>query len=294
MTLDNKIQPTATGTQADLSAGVDISKVHGGYFSNLENAKKFCEIGLNPILSNLPREIHYADYGGGEGFLTKEVTRWLTDKGLEVVAFVADANEKYLNLAKIEGLETILCNLENCPLTDLDLITMRAVNHYNPISLQKLILKNVYNALNPDGVLLSQISSGVKENCALRSSIMDIPELGRGVGNYHWTSVQEYQSLLSEAGFIQNEVLGYAPPAHWCPEEQWDRFNQKEEQTIEAGGDLLAIEKLKQRKQAYLKKANSLVEEYIGQYGKELLTIEENNGKYIIHYLYPIIKSRKS
>ncbi|MFA6432211.1 MAG: class I SAM-dependent methyltransferase [Candidatus Paceibacterota bacterium] len=125
------------GTNADVAASVDISKVHGGYFADPKNIAMFVKLGIAPIARNIPKIVKYVDFGGGQGHLTIGVKTYLESMGFSVNAVVADANDKYLSLAKERGLQTKMCNLEDCDLPDLNLVTMRAVLHYNTTDNQK-------------------------------------------------------------------------------------------------------------------------------------------------------------
>jgi len=156
------------GTNADVAAGVDISKVHGGYFADQKHVDEFVKIGIVPIIGNFQKLVRCADFGGGQGHLSKGVKDYLEHAGFKAEVLVADANEKYLNLANESGLDTRLCNLEDCNFSNLDLIIMRAVLHYNIPVNQRRILENIFKSLKPGGYLVHQNSSGNKENCELR------------------------------------------------------------------------------------------------------------------------------
>ncbi|OGC83001.1 MAG: hypothetical protein A2788_00520 [Candidatus Abawacabacteria bacterium RIFCSPHIGHO2_01_FULL_46_8] len=289
-----KFIASSAGSQADLKARVNIAKVHGGYFSNLGAAQSFVNVGIKSIIKKLPRNIKLADYGGGQGFLTKIVADYLTSKKYKVTAFVVDANPEYLAVAKKDGLETHQCNLESCDFKDADLIIMRAVNHYNAIDKQLDILKNARQALKRGGFLVSQISSGSKDNCALRSKIVNLKSLGRAAAgeSYHWTAMPEYSTLLKKAGFKNIAVAGYAPDCQWSPEEQWNRFHKKE--AAAAKGDIKKIAAIDRRRKIFIKEAYAIIDEFIGKYkNDELGIIFNKNGKAIIQYQYPIITSQK-
>ena len=208
---------------------------------------------------------------------------------------VADANESYLEVARQKGLGIKLCNLEDNNFPNLDLVTMRAVLHYNTPPNQKLILKNIFNSLKAGGYLVHQNSSGNKENCELRSALVNIPELGRaGAGNYHWVSEEEYLSLTKEVGFSNTITAGYAKANFWGPDEQWDRFNSEITKKALENNDENTLLEIEMRKKAYLEKAYKLIEEYSNKYRKEYLGIKDaGNNKVIIEYLYPIVVSRK-
>lgn len=292
-----KMIPSSAGSQADLRADVNIAKVYGGYFSSLEVAKAFVDAGIQNIEKELPKYVRYADFGGGQGFLTKVVAEHLASQGHTVDAFVLDSNEKFLDIAQQEGLSVQRCNLESCTFQNADLITMRAVNHYNGIEKQIEILQGARNSLKNGGFLISQISSGSELNCRLRSDIVNLHSLERSTegGNYHWTSVEEYSRILRESGFENNEVIGYAPDCKWSPEEQWDRFHTKELKEATDACDISRIEKIEMLKKRFLKEAYALIGKYADKHDsrQDLGVVFDNDGRAIIHYQYPIIKSQK-
>lgn len=285
----------AIGSKADMAANVDISKVYGGYFANPENARLFCKIGLGNALSQLPRKITYLDFGGGQGLLAEPIKRYLEENGHTVRAVVADGNQAFLEKAATIGLETMLCNLEDARMRDTDLITMRAVLHYNPPDKQRQILKAAYEALKDGGYLVHQVSSGSDANSQLRSAIVNIPELGRaGAGSYHWTSIDETVELHKQAGFSTTEVAGFAPSNSWGPEEQWDRFNTKRLEEAHVKNDIGTISQIEAEKTNYLAKASRVIEDFIRRFGEQETGVEKlANGSYLIHYQYPIIVSKK-
>lgn len=288
--------PSSIGSRADLKADVNIAKVHGGYFSNIEVAQSFVNLGIQSIEKELPKDIKMADYGCGQGFLTKIVAAWLKSQGHNIDAFVIDANPKFLQTAQKEGLQTYQCNLENCDFKNADLLIMRAVNHYNSPEKQLEILKSAFKSLKTGGFLISQISSGSRENCELRSVIVNLKSLGRAAEgeNYHWTSVEEYSDFLKETGFKNISVAGYAPDCHWSPEEQWDRFHEKETKEAEAENKTRKINEINIRKKIFLDEAYSLIRKYVKKFGEETLGIYySENDIANIKYKYPIIKSQK-
>ena len=285
----------AIGSQADMAANVDISKVHGGYFASQENIRVFDELGIGRIVEHLPHEMFYVDFGGGQGLLAGPTRQYLEKKGHVVEAIVADGNQMYLNKAGSLGLETVLCNLEDFEKTDVDLITMRAVLHYNPPEKQLLILESARRALNEDGYLVHQVSSGSDANSELRSAVVNIPELGRsGAGRYHWTSINETMELHKQAGFSTTELVGFAPPNSWGPEEQWERFNGERLKKAIASNDTDMISSIEADHRTYLKRANLIIEDFFRRFGEKETGIERlANGSYIIHYQYPILLSKK-
>ncbi len=224
----NKPQ-ASIGTSADMKAGVQISKVHGGYFSNEKNAEAFCKIGIDKILPNLPKKLILVDFGGGEGFLTKYVKNYLIARGYKVDASVLDANTQYLEIAKSVGLSIIQSSIQDSKIKNVDLGIARAVVHYNSKEKQQELFNKIFESLKEGGYFVHQLSSGSEENCKLRSDIVNIKSLGRAVAGfkYKWLSEKDCLSRMKKAGFKENFVVGYAPTNSWGPQEQWDRFNKK-------------------------------------------------------------------
>ncbi len=283
------------GTNADKMARVDISKVYKGYFSDPKNIARFIELGIQPIFNHFPMEMTYVDFGGGQGHLAVGVKKYLENSGRKIRTVVVDANEDYLKDSEEKGLEIQLCNLEEVSFSNLDLVTMRAVLHYNAPKDQRLILKNILNSLKTNGHLVHQNSSGNKENCDLRSAISNIPELGRaGSGNYHWICEDDYFQILKEVGFKEITHVGYTKSNEWSPEEQWDRFNSDIVQKVLKNNNQNDLNKIEDRKSIYLQKAYGLIDEYSNKYGKEYLgIIDTGEGRVLIRYSYPIIISKK-
>jgi hypothetical protein len=124
---------------------------------------------------------------------------------------------------------------------------------------------------------------------------VDISELGRaGAGSYHWTSIDETLRLHRRAGFTTTELVGFAPPLSWGPEDQWDRFNGSLFEDVKAKGDKRSIERMEGARNKFLEKARLLIESYEKDFSREETGIErKRNGSYLIHYQYPIIISRK-
>jgi len=290
-----KTQPV--GIRADLEAKVDISKVHGGYFSSEENARQFIKAGITPIKKKLPQSVRYVDFGGGQGFLASAVRDYLLSHGKDVATTVADANNRFLDQTKALRISTLFCNLaEGFPLSELDLITMRAVNHYNDISMQLKILKNGYRCLKKGGYVVSQISTGNEGNCRLRSDIVNLDSLGRVMSSekYYWTTEAEYVDMLKQAGFTKIIHAGYAPPCSWTPEEQWERFNGAKTTEALNKKDKKILREIESQKLKFLKDANDLIQDYITSYSEVKKDIEKkSDGSNVIRYSYAIIIANK-
>lgn len=242
-------------TEADIRANVDMSKVADGYFSSLENINHLITTAIEPILNKLPQKISYADFGGGNGIMAKAITNYLTSKNFFVDTLVLDANKQYLQEAKKRGLKTNYGTISAFNSEKFDLITMRSVNHYNPIDIQKEMFINVKKSLEKNGLFISQILSASSACCQVVSKILNLPELGRvsDSSKIHITSKNEYKNLLLKSGFNSVNHLGEAHSYFWNPEVSWKRFNP----TIV--GNESEKNLFNQRHEAYLDKANKLI-----------------------------------
>lgn len=285
-----KIKASA-GTTADIKAGVQISEVHGGYFSNEKNAEAFCKIGIKPIISKLPTKIKLVDMGGGDGLLTKYVEKYLTKNGFKVDAYVLDANKYYLDKAKSRGLRTILSSIQNSNVKNIDLIIARAFIHYNPKNTQQKLMNKIFSSLKKGGFFVHQMSSGSKENCKLRSDIVNLRSLGRAAPSqkYSWITEKECLKMMKLAGFKENVVAGYAPDNSWSPQEIWERANKKRFDEAKEPRVKILLEK---KRIAFLSEANKLIERYVTKYkSKDIKKLDE--ATYLIKYKYPILIGRK-
>ena len=145
---------------------------------------------------------------------------------------------------------------------------MRAVTHYNDFDNQKKILLNAYNSLENGGYLIIQLSSGSKENCKLRSDIVNHPSLERGEngeGKYLWLSIKEFESILKEIGFKKINLAGYATPCSWGPEEQWLRAHENEYKLAKKDKDCNKIALLDKHRTNFLLEANKIIESLLIQ-----------------------------
>ena len=281
----------ATGTRADISAKVNISAVYRGYFSNPKNAQAFCNIGIKPILSKLPKSIKYSDFGGGDGYLGKFVNDYLKKNDKKVNTIIVDGNPKFLKEAKKMGLKTKLANLQDVKVKNFDLITMRAVLHYQNLKEQLKIMKTTYKNLKKCGYLIHQLSTGEKRECDLRTAIVNISSLRKlSEGDYLWITKEQYIKLCKKAGFSEIGFVGDAPPHSWGPEEQWDRFNSAKRAEALAKGNIKEVEKIDKRKKKYFADTQKLLKM---KKFKGAIIEKTQTGSYVVPYEYAIILARK-
>jgi len=286
----------ASGVTADLSAQTSIGLVHGGYFSSLLRAQEFVDLLVRALGDELPKRLRYADFGCGEGFLAKVVTRELQARGFLVETELVDGNPKYLEEAKKTGYACTLTELkEYTAEVPYDLISMRAVHHYNSLEDQELLMVNARRNLTGQGYLVNQLSSGTDVNCRLRTAIINLPSLpyGREANAYHWTSIPEYFLLAAHAGFSNTELVGYAAPNTWTPEELWERVNGVSLKKAEEGADQALQAKILEQKQTYLTEVHAIIERFLKEYDQEHLGVETSGESFLVHYQYPIFVSRK-
>ncbi len=284
------------GTAADLKGGVDIGKMHRGYFSDQKHLNEFITIGLKPIIDHRLKKIKFADFGCGQGQLAFAIKNYLKTIIKNVEAIGIDANPIFLKTAKEQSITSVFGNVAEISLTNLNLATMRAVLHYNDAETQINIIKNIYHSLKNGGTFIHQVSAGTKENCSLRTNIVNLPYLGRGdqEKNYLWTSTEETLELHRTAGFNDTSVVGYASPCFWTIEEQWDRFNAKATEEAKINNNEIKIKSLSERKVIFIEQATLAIKTAIEKDGLEKTGVELlSDGTYRIHYVYPIILCSK-
>jgi SAM-dependent methyltransferase len=266
--------------EADLSAGVDLYEASYGYSESEEKAKFFIAYGIVPIQGDLPRSPHdlvYLDFGGGEGFLAGRVSDHLARAGHSPVTTVLDANTDFLEKAKARGLNTVHCNLEEIIIPGSDLVTMRAVLHYNPKAGQARILKNAFRSLNPGGYLVSHLTTGSDESCALRSELANLPELGRN-GDVCYVSTRAYLTMLGRTGKWESYLTATDNSCPWRLENQWRRFNP---------------DGSSERREAFYREAEKVIQKYVSWYGEEVLGLSRTENGYEIECDMPIVISQR-
>lgn len=275
------------GTQKDLKYQVDMSQVLGGYFGDVTNAQSFIEIGIIPILHQLPQKISIADFGGGQGFLLAIVRDYLVAQGFNVEAYVIDSNPEFLEACEKKNLKVVFSDIRDCTLEGLDLVIMRAVLHYNAVHNQVKILNAIKKSLGSSGKLVAQILTGSEINCQLRKEIIALPSLGEEISNGYYIS-QHFELLeqtLQNIWFYTVEKMGAAPCLRWSLENQWIRFNGPLEDSIsglsEQSADRLKMEKL----QLFKDDANAIIQDYSERYGRDQLNIDFTDN------LNPIIQN---
>ena len=287
-----------TITQSDLSHRVEMSKIHGAYFSDPANAQAFIDIAIAPIEPGFGSTVRHAGFGGGDGYLTKRIGDTLKAAGHEVQSLVIDANARFLGEAEGRGLATLKADLTDVYLADYDLITMRSVNHYNTLAVQQEILDDIFRDLAPGGVLASQNLSGPSGRyCDLCSRLTQFPSLGRVTDQKdvpHMASEPEFSLLMERAGFEHIRVAGYAPEIPVSPALYWARFNAKTQADAEAAGDRAALDALEARRQRYMAETHTLIAEFLKDANRaEAAMIAPTEDSYDVYMTFPIFMGRR-
>jgi SAM-dependent methyltransferase len=285
-------QPSAPGTQRDVAEQTDLAR-EVEFFGSLDHARRFVTLGLEKVSHTWPQRIAYVDFGGGPGVLARVVRDHLRARGHEVDATVADSNPRFLERAQQLGLAVELCNLEECALRDLDLVTMRLVNHYNDPQRQQQILEVAHRALKPEGVLVSQIETGGAGGCRARTAIANLPALNGDLpSGYHWATLPEYLDMLARAGFATSQVMGTSEddlPVDVALDLAWRRFNANRIQRAQARGDAAAVAAAQARRIEFFAQARQIIDTIVAGNGDDPTGIHD--GGRVMHASLPVIVS---
>jgi hypothetical protein len=276
---------TNASVQADIAASVPIGAVFGGYFNTSSAAQAFNEFGVVDILSTTATLVRFADFGGGDGYLTKATKDYIESHGKEAQGIVVDLNPTYLEQAEARGLTTIKASLEEVDTPPLEMAIGRSMLHYNPLAVQQLIVNNIYAQLNPGGIFVHSFSAGDSANCAIRSEIAALPSLGRlkAKGEVHFITEDMYTSMAVKAGFTTTAIKGYAPDNSWLLSEVFTRFNP-----IPPQQDAGYIE----RRKIFMEEGRSLIEGYVHETDVAGVILLDD-GDVRVSYHYPVYVSHK-
>jgi hypothetical protein len=255
-----------------------MSQVLGGYFGDLNIARIFIEVGIRPILGDLPKKIRVADVGGGQGLLVTTVRDYLVDEGFEVEAYVVDSNPDFIKECERKNLKVSLADIRDCPLKDIELVIMRAVLHYNSVAHQYEILQAIKKLLSPSGKLVAQLLTGSTINCNLRKEIISLSSLGEGILNGYYNS-QDFEDLslmLNAIGFHSVSFMGPAPHLRWTLEQQWMRLNGPITSpfvTEEVKNNPAQFERF----QLFKREVKAIINRYVDEFGIDSLNVDFAN-----------------
>lgn len=258
---------SAAGTVRDLREQTDLEREIPFFGSQVE-ARRFVETCLAKALAELPGIVRYVDFGGGQGVLARAMSDALIAAGRQTSATVIDANANYLAGARARGLQVELANIESCTAADVDLATMRLVNHYCGYEQQALMLKRIEQSLLPGGVFVSQIETGSAAICRLQSQIANALSTEHCAG-YHWPTLDEYITLARRAGFDEVCVMGESPPVDASINEAlasaWRRFHGRQLQELASRGGIEEMDRVLAQRAEFFRESHALIAAGWGQ-----------------------------
>jgi hypothetical protein len=274
----SKFVPNSNSVLKDLSRNIDLEKEHP-FFESVRDAELFFAAGVEPYLHLMQKKISFADFGGGQGLLASAICNLLEDRDHLVSPIVVDANQVFLNSAKMKGLRTVLENIEDVRLPLQDIILMRLVNHYNSRNKQMEILKNVYDNLRPEGMFVMQLETGGIHSCKLRNEVSEL------LGNYcpntsnYWVSKDEVLCMLEKIGLAplpsaREEPVFYIDVATLL-RNAWDR-------SLGGGQD-------SEQQSQFNRQAADIIIDHISSDNGEDSGVFEKDGLFYVRSIYPII-----
>ncbi|MDP5134754.1 methyltransferase domain-containing protein [Rheinheimera baltica] len=198
--MEGSFKPRSAGVLKDIDSGIDLENDHP-FFNSHKEADLFVESGIVPYLNALPQSVRYLDFGGGQGLLASKVQKRLGELGFQCEVAVVDGNCNFIAQARNKGISGVLANLEEYQGHDVDLVTMRMVNHYNDALTQAVIAKNVYESLKTNGLLVIQFESGSVMACEMRNAIADLLARFFPAVSYYWPPIQVLHQQMQGLGF---------------------------------------------------------------------------------------------
>lgn len=192
----------------------------GEYFSSVTAATAFCQVGIRPALTKLPREISLLDLGGGDGHLAAHVATYLRDHGRRVTATVVERNAVLAERASLRGLNVVCGDARQAAIRRSNLVIMRCVAHVLDVDELQLLLCRIRERMAPGGIFVTQLNSGTRRTCRLHEQLTNHPLLRRAKPVVFMTP-KEYVALL-EAAALRSTIAGYAPPFWTSMRHQWD------------------------------------------------------------------------
>lgn len=192
--------PKSETVARDIKCGIDLEVEHP-FFNSVAEAENFYLKGVSSLLPKFGPTIRFSDFGGGQGLLAHTIRDKLLKHSQTVKAQVVDANPSFLKDAESKNLNVKLENIEVVKLPRQDLITMRLVNHYNCLEVQKQIFKNIYASLQGGGAFVMQMETGNYQACKLRTEIAGVLETYFPETSNCWITLKLAIELLERIGF---------------------------------------------------------------------------------------------
>ena len=264
------------------------------FFGSHHEARRFADVCLARTLGDLPGETRCVDFGGGQGIVAQAMHDALLAAGRQPHVMVVDSNANYLADARARGLSVQLANIEACELADVDLATMRLVNHYCGYEQQGSMLANIHKALRPNGMFVSQIETGAAEICRLQGKISNALS-NESCSGYYWPTLTEYIALTEAVGFVETCVIGESPPIEATINEAlataWKRFHGRRLEDFAKEGRIDEMNELLAERAKFFKESRVLIAQELGE---GTGSSPSSSAQGIFQLSYPIVYCRRS
>lgn len=195
-------------------------KIDDGKNFGLQNSPNFkilyhdnLDLIASWALEVLPTEnFKIADYGGGNGIVSKKIIDALTNKGVKNFTAENIDNDKgkfveYKNLTNIQG-DVFNYQTPN----NYDLSICRLLLHLFEDSKRVQLLKNIYDNTKSGGyILLGNYVVDDEKNYNIKRKILNFIESRKGISNRYIPKTNEVEKLVINAGFniVKEEKLFY-------------------------------------------------------------------------------------
>ncbi|EKD24457.1 MAG: hypothetical protein ACD_81C00011G0002 [uncultured bacterium] len=159
-------QDIETTRRAAEGKGKKLEELYKGFFGSKENCGKFTELipeeMYGEAAQNIMGDYTIVDAGSSQGTLGNYVREKFVQKGGKGIKLVmVDTNGLAMEMSPVEADEKIVGNLLESvlPPESARVIILRSVLQYMEPKEQKKVLSNLFKALKPGGILVSQFGS---------------------------------------------------------------------------------------------------------------------------------------
>lgn len=280
--MEQTFKPLSAGVLKDIDSGIDLENEHP-FFNSHEEADLFVENGIVPHVDALTQSVKFFDLGGGQGLLASKVKKRLNELGFQCSAAVVDGNSKFIEQAGKKGINGILANLEEFQGHEVDLLTMRMVNHYNDAPKQALIARNAYQSLKKGGLFVIQFESGSAEACEVRNRIANLLTQFFPSISYYWPPIETFLLQMQGVGFqLRGNIAcepSYSQDITTLLRNAWQRHAVDNRGTA--------------NQQAFFTQAADLVLDFFSSGDVTSQDLYESQGRFYMKTCYPIAVFQK-
>ena len=205
------------------STGERWDAIYGGYFSNREPLEKFWEI-IKPFVNLKKEKVSIVELGSANANLCDFITNKIKEDNLETESFAVDTQKESVEAINESSIKKVVSNIaEWNPNTNLDVILMRSVLHYNSLEKQILILNNTSKIMHEDSVFFNQLLSGDNLNIPLYQKIQE-KVFKRSVT---LINEEKYKEIALKV-FTEVKKIGNCVPIKISAKDMLDRFSKTE------------------------------------------------------------------